>query len=155
MSIAGSAANKDCVCVWFFAVTCSVGYRSSMNTESRQSVPLSCHSQTKIGKLLRRRYGALEYSGRIPICSEENVWDKTVSSPHSMHHHSLTCDSRSPDRYHISRRRIADATETALRELELPHPPQRPPQAPGKKELCTSPDWPSGQWRTAPGEVTN
>ena len=57
MSIAGSAANKDCVCVWFFAVTCLVGYRSSINTESRQSVPLSCHSQTKIGKLLRRRGG--------------------------------------------------------------------------------------------------
>lgn len=101
-----------------------------------QAVPLSCHSQTKIGKLLRRRGGT--GSGRIPICSEENVWDKTVSSPHSVHgHNSLTCDSRSQDRYHISRRQIADATETALRELDLPHPMQRPAGAPVKKELCT------------------
>ena len=144
MSIAGSVPTKDCVCVYLFAVTCSVPLLT-LNLGT-----LSCHSQTKIGKL------ALEYSGQNPNlfrgkCVEPNCF---VAPLHAWSKCCLTCDSHSQDRYHISRHQIADATETALQELDLPHPMQRPVGAPVKKELCTSPDCPSDQWRTAPGEVT-
>ena len=50
--------------------------------------------------------------------------------PTPCNNNGLTCDSRSQDRYHISRRQIADATETTLRELDLPQPMPQPAGAP-------------------------